>query len=183
MNRVRRKVNFDYMFSVEPRDLSGGLWSFRVRESSFPKAKETVVGAYGAQEEEIYQLIHIINKYTEASGQRINTDKSGLIFGRQVPIQRRVNIEEITGMNSWEDSGRYLGLPARWRRSKNKALEWIQEKILDKMQGWKEKLLNQAGKEVLIKAVIQAIPVYAMNIIKFSKSFCKRIEAAIARFW
>ncbi|XP_072074422.1 uncharacterized protein [Arachis hypogaea] len=108
----------------------------------------------GAQEEEIYQLIQIINKYTEASGQRINTNKSGLIFRRQVSIQRRMNIEEITGMASWDDPGRYLGLPPRWGRSKNKALEWIQEKMLDKMQGWKEKLLNQAGKEVLIKAVI-----------------------------
>ncbi|XP_025636412.1 uncharacterized mitochondrial protein AtMg00310-like [Arachis hypogaea] len=86
-------------------------------------------------------------------------------------------------MASWEDPGRYLGLPARWDRSKNKALEWIKEKILDKMQGWKEKLLNQAGKEVLIKAVIQAIPTYTMNVIKFSKSFCKSIEATIARFW
>ncbi|XP_025662107.1 uncharacterized mitochondrial protein AtMg00310-like [Arachis hypogaea] len=86
-------------------------------------------------------------------------------------------------MASWEDPGRYLGLLARWGRSKNKALEWIQEKILDKMQGWKEKLLNQVGKEVLIKAVIQAIPVYAMNIIKFPKSFSKKIESAIARFW
>ncbi|XP_016206345.1 uncharacterized protein LOC107646692 [Arachis ipaensis] len=137
----------------------------------------------GAQEEEIYQPIQILNKYTEASGQRINTEKSGLIFGNQVSIQKRVNIEEITGMASWEDLGRYLGLPARWGRSKNKALEWIKEKILDKMQGWKEKLLNQAGKEVLIKAVIQAIPTYAMNVIKFPKSFCKSIEAAIARFW
>ncbi|XP_057760557.1 uncharacterized protein LOC130980933 [Arachis stenosperma] len=70
----------------------------------------------GAQEDEIYQLIQIINKYTEASGQRINTEKSGLIFGSQVPIQSRVNIEEITGMASWEDPGRYLGLPARWGR-------------------------------------------------------------------
>ncbi|XP_025684704.1 uncharacterized protein [Arachis hypogaea] len=113
----------------------------------------------GAQEEEIYQLIQILNKYTEASGQRINTEKSGLIFRSHVSIQRRVNIEEITGMASWEEPGRYLGLPTRWGRSKNKALEWIQEKILDKMQGWKEKLLNQAGKEVLIKAVIQVIPV------------------------
>ncbi|XP_016192574.1 uncharacterized protein LOC107633463 [Arachis ipaensis] len=137
----------------------------------------------GAQEEEIYQLIQIINKYTEASGQRINTEKFGLIFGSQVSIQRRVNIEEITRMASWEEPGRYLGLPATWGRSKNKALEWIQEKILDKMQGWKEKLLNQAGKEVLIKAVIQAIPVYAMNIIKFLKSFHRKIESAIARFW
>ncbi|XP_016177831.1 uncharacterized protein LOC107620131 [Arachis ipaensis] len=135
------------------------------------------------QEDEIYQLIQIINKYTETSGQRINTEKSGLIFGRHVPIQSKVNTEEITGMASWEDPERYLGLPARWGRSKNKALEWIEEKILDKMQGWKEKLLNQAGKEVLIKAVIQAIPIYAMNVIKFPISFCKRIEAATARFW
>ncbi|RYQ79359.1 hypothetical protein Ahy_Scaffold6g108097 [Arachis hypogaea] len=85
-------------------------------------------------------------------------------------------------MASWEDPGRYLGLPARWKRSKNKTLEWIQEKILDKMQGWKEKLLNQVRKEVLIKTVIQAIPVYAINVIKFPKSFCKIIESAIARF-
>nr|XP_025669016.1 uncharacterized protein LOC112767341 [Arachis hypogaea] len=119
----------------------------------------------------------------EASGQRINTENSGLIFGSQVSIQRRVNIEEITEMASWEDPRRYLGLLARWGRSKNRALEWIKEKILDKMQGWKEKLLNQVGKEVLIKVVIQAILTYAMKVIKFPKSFCKRIEAAIARFW
>ncbi|RYR56166.1 hypothetical protein Ahy_A05g021937 [Arachis hypogaea] len=86
-------------------------------------------------------------------------------------------------MASWEDPGRYLGLPVTWGRSKNKALEWLKEKILDKMQGWKEKLLNQAGKEVLIKAVIQAIPTYAMNVIKFPKSFCKSIEATTAKFW
>ncbi|XP_020999491.2 uncharacterized protein LOC107489275 [Arachis duranensis] len=135
------------------------------------------------QEEEIYQLIQIINKYTEASGQRINTEKFGLIFGIQVSIQRRVNIKEITGMASWEEPGKYLGLPATWSRSKNKALEWIEEKIIDKMQGWKEKLLNQAGKEVLITAVIQVIPVYAMNIIKFLKYFCKKIESTIAKFW
>ncbi|XP_072078185.1 uncharacterized protein [Arachis hypogaea] len=125
----------------------------------------------GAQEEEIYQLIHILNIYTEASGQTINTEKFGLIFGSQVSIQMRVNIEEITGMATWEDPGKYLGLLASWGRSKNRALEWIKEKILDKMQGWKEKLLNQAGKEVLIKAVVQAIPTYAMNVIKFPKSF------------
>ena len=51
------------------------------------------------------------------------------------------------------------------------------------MNGWKEKLLNQAGKEVLIKAVIQAIPTYAMAVLKFPKQFCENIYVRVARFW
>lgn len=39
------------------------------------------------------------------------------------------------------------------------------------MDGWKERLLNQAGKKILIKAIIQAIPTYAMSILRFPKRF------------
>nr|XP_025679206.1 uncharacterized protein LOC112779177 [Arachis hypogaea] len=136
-----------------------------------------------AREEKIYNLILILNKYTEASGQMINLDKSGIIFGSQVPIQTRVNIEEIIGMKCWDNLGMYLGLPGIWGRSKIKALNWIEEKVMEKVEGWKEKLLNQARKEVLIKAVIQAIPSYAMSVIEFPKVFCQRLNARIARFW
>ncbi|RYR51488.1 hypothetical protein Ahy_A06g026507 isoform A [Arachis hypogaea] len=136
-----------------------------------------------AKEEEAYQIITVLNEYTEASGQRINLDKSSITFGHQVSIQTRVCIEEILNMSSWESPGKYLGLPAIWGRSLNRALSWIEERILNKLEGWKERLLNQAGKEILIKAVVQAIPSYAMNVIKFPKQFCKRINSRVARFW
>lgn len=32
------------------------------------------------------------------------------------------------------------------------------------MQGWKEKLLSQAGKEIMIKAVVQSIPTYSVSV-------------------
>ncbi|XP_030928675.1 uncharacterized protein LOC115954851 [Quercus lobata] len=51
------------------------------------------------------------------------------------------------------------------------------------MQGWKEKLLSQAGKEVMIKAVIQSIPTYSMSVFKLPISLCKDIEAMIRKFW
>ncbi|KAL4286077.1 hypothetical protein AHAS_Ahas19G0050100 [Arachis hypogaea] len=76
----------------------------------------------GAKEDEIYQLIQIINLYTSASGQVINLEKSGITFGNQIPIQTRVNIEEILNIPSWDNPGKYLGLPAQWERAKSKSL-------------------------------------------------------------
>ena len=51
------------------------------------------------------------------------------------------------------------------------------------MQGWKEKLLSLAGKEVMIKAVVQSILTYSMNVFKLPIGLCKDIEAMIRRFW
>lgn len=51
------------------------------------------------------------------------------------------------------------------------------------MQGWKGNLLNQEGKETLIKVVIQAIPTYVMSVVQLPKTLCASLSAAVARFW
>ena len=51
------------------------------------------------------------------------------------------------------------------------------------MQGWKEKLLSQVGKEIMIKAVIQSIPAYSMSVFKLPVSLCKDIEMMIRKLW
>ena len=52
-----------------------------------------------------------------------------------------------------------------------------------KLQGWKENLLSQAGKEVLIKSIIQAIPTYTMNCFKLPRGLIKELEVLIRKFW
>ena len=47
------------------------------------------------------------------------------------------------------------------------------------MQGWKEKLLSQARKEVMIKAVVQLIPTYSMSVFHLPFGLLKDIEAMI----
>jgi hypothetical protein len=52
-----------------------------------------------------------------------------------------------------------------------------------KLKGWKEKLLSQAEREILIKAVTQSIPTYAMSCFKLPIRLCQELEAMIRKFW
>jgi hypothetical protein len=47
------------------------------------------------------------------------------------------------------------------------------------LPGWQEKLLSKAGKEIMIKAVAQAIPIYAMSCFDLTKGLCDEISARI----
>ena len=53
---------------------------------------------------------------------------------------------------------------------------------MGKLDRWTKKLLSVAKKEVLIKAVIQAIPNYAILVLKFPKGFCEDLCVRLARF-
>lgn len=53
---------------------------------------------------------------------------------------------------------KYLGFPSFWAKSKSEAYIFIVEKALKKMQGWISKRLNQAGKETMLKSVLQSQP-------------------------
>lgn len=52
-----------------------------------------------------------------------------------------------------------------------------------KLQGWKEKLLSRAGKEVLLKVVIQSIPTYMMTLFFNPDGILDEINSLCARFW
>jgi hypothetical protein len=78
---------------------------------------------------------------------------------------------------------KYLGLPIYMRKSKVQTFSYIKDKVRKRIQGWKEKLLSRAGMDVLIKAVAQSIPTYAMSCFDLTKTLCDDIGMMIARFW
>ena len=92
-------------------------------------------------------------------------------------------IKAALGLQEIAHFEQYLGLPSLVGRRKKEGFNFIKEKIWHKLQGWEGKLLSQAGREVLIKAVIQAIPTYAMGRFKLPLGLCHEIETMIKKFW
>ena len=66
-----------------------------------------------------------------------------------------MNALGVSALRQYEE---YLGLPTLVGRNKKASFDHLKQRVWKKLQGWEGKLLSQFGREVLIKAVIQAIP-------------------------
>ncbi|GJS88481.1 ribonuclease H-like domain-containing protein [Tanacetum coccineum] len=112
----------------------------------------------GASEFEGCKLKSILDQYCKVSGQDINYEKSEISFSENVEQQARSRVTQSLSV---------LHL----------------DKIKKKLGGWKEKTLSIAGKEVLIKSVAQAMPMYVMNIFLLPETLIDDIHKALNLFW
>jgi hypothetical protein len=135
------------------------------------------------KETDAIELQHILDIYERCSGQMINRQKSAVLFSANTQQQQREEVIQTLGVHKETLNERYLGLPAHVGNSRKKVFAYLKERIWKKIQGWKEKFLSWAGKEVLIKAVAQAIPTYAMGCFDLTKTLCDEISTMICRYW
>jgi hypothetical protein len=86
-------------------------------------------------------------------------------------------------LKATEKYEKYLELPTLVGRSRLKAFKGIKDKVWARVNDWKVHFLSQAGKEMLIKVVIQAIPMYCMSVFQLPVSLCKELNSLMQRFW
>lgn len=125
----------------------------------------------------------VLEDYEKTSGQNLNKGKTSLFFSQNTKANARAQFLSVARVNSTQRYEKYLGLLALIGRSRVFSLLGVNGRICDKMQGWKEKFLSHAGKEVLLKAVVQAIATYTMSIFQLPKTLCNDINSMIAKFW
>jgi len=136
-----------------------------------------------AREADALFLKQMLRTYELASGQVINKDKSSVLFSPNTSNYTRQQMRAILSINQEAKSEKYLGLPVTVGRSRKKTFEYIKQRIWVRIQGWQEKLLSKAGKEILVKAVAQAIPTYAMSCFDLTKGLCDELNSIIGRYW
>ena len=128
-------------------------------------------------------LKDIFFKYESVSGQAINLSKSTITFGSKVRDDVKIRMRNVLGIHNEEGIGKYLGLPEQFGSKKSEMFAYIVDKVKKVEQGWKQKHLTHGGKEVLLKSIALAMPIFSMNIFRLPKKICDEIIAILARFW
>uniref|UniRef100_A0A803NJK8 Reverse transcriptase n=1 Tax=Cannabis sativa TaxID=3483 RepID=A0A803NJK8_CANSA len=78
---------------------------------------------------------------------------------------------------------KFLGNPIIWSKSTVKDFKFLKAKILSKIEGWRCKLLSQAGRATLIRTVAQSVPIYSMSSFLLPKVLCRELDQVIRKFW
>ncbi|XP_071920705.1 uncharacterized protein [Coffea arabica] len=136
-----------------------------------------------ANSKEASEITRILQIYELASGQKINIEKSAVLFSRNTSQANKQEVLQTLGNIQHVSQAKYLGLPMVIGRSKNSTFKFLKEKMIGKLQGWKGKMLSNAGKEVLLKLVALALPSYTMSVFKLPDGLCKALSNMMARFW
>ena len=125
----------------------------------------------------------MLQVYANASGQCINMEKSSVYFSSNTRGNHRDEIVSLLGVKEVERFGSYLGLPTLVGRAKYQTFSFLKDRVWKKLQGWKGNMLSKAGKEVLIKAIAQAIPTYTMGVFQLLVKWCDELNSLCAKFW
>ena len=131
---------------------------------------------------ECNKLKEILRIYESALGQKINTDKSSIFFSLNTSQELKDEILHILGPMNDSNHTKYLALPSIIGQLKKLIFVEIKEKVCKKLAGWKGKLFSLGGKEIIIKAVAQAISTYTMSCFLLPKSLCEDLVREMRSF-
>ena len=99
-----------------------------------------------------------LKEYERVSDQVVNYDKLEICFGRDVEDIGDEAMDVMLGVTKTKCHESYLGIATVVGCKKKDTFEFVRQKVWSKVKSWNGKVFYMAGREILIKGVLQAIP-------------------------
>ncbi|PKU80846.1 Putative ribonuclease H protein [Dendrobium catenatum] len=127
--------------------------------------------------------MQFLSTFQNMSGLAISKDKSSFIIAKSVN-QARINaIKSECGFNCVDFPIKYLGTPIYKGRKKKLIFEESFSMFQRKIATWHSNFLSFSGRLVLIKSVLNSIPIFIFHTLNPSMSICRRLERIINKFF
>ncbi|XP_019244346.1 PREDICTED: uncharacterized protein LOC109224216 [Nicotiana attenuata] len=128
-------------------------------------------------------IMQVLSTYEAASGQLINKAKSAAYMHHLTNETVFSKVERVSGIRRQEFPFTYLGYPIFYARRKMEYYNGLINKVLDKLQSWKGKMLSIGGKAVLISHVIQSMPIHLLSAVNAPAFVINKLHKLMARFF
>ena len=125
----------------------------------------------------------LLNAYTSATGQLINPEKCSILSLDKRMQSVADEVKHTLDINQQVFEPKYLGLPVPEGRMHKGNFEIIQDRLRKKLIDWSEQYVSSGNKEILIKAVAQALPTYVISVFKLPASVCDELTRMIRQYW
>jgi hypothetical protein len=161
--------------NVELGTIQGWRWGRDLPSQSHLQFVDDTALMGMATVSEATSLRQLLDVYLEASGQRINEDKSSIFFfNTPVPIQRR--IANILRFQIGTLPCMYLGIPISVRHLPRGSWQNIIDKFWMTVNHWTHRWLSFAGQVQLLKSFVQALPTYRCMLQVAPVGFLKELD-------
>lgn len=108
-------------------------------------------------------LREVLDTLCGLSGQKVNEEKSRLIFSHNTPSQHKIQFQDLINVKESSSLGLYLGLPLSHKKPTRSSIQFVVEKVRKKLANWKASCLSRAGRLCLIRSTLNTIPNYYMQ--------------------
>ncbi|XP_026451504.1 uncharacterized protein LOC113351785 [Papaver somniferum] len=132
---------------------------------------------------QMQHLQQIIPIFSEASGQVINMQKSTIFFGKHTSSAHKTSITGILNMKQMGLGEKYLGIPLLLHRSRQQNCRGILDNMNNRLQGWHNKIVNQAGRTTQVNVVLSTMGMYQMQLFKLPESTIQQMYKIQRHYW
>uniref|UniRef100_A0A803Q9D0 Reverse transcriptase domain-containing protein n=1 Tax=Cannabis sativa TaxID=3483 RepID=A0A803Q9D0_CANSA len=132
---------------------------------------------------EAQAFMECLQTYCAWSGQAVNLRKSTVFFSKGVPRNRINDITSLLGMCKMKNDASYLGIPLFRSKKRSNDMQYLVQRVLSRIEGWKSRLLSKAGRTCLVQSVRTSIPLYVATSEVIPSGIANKMEQGLRKFW
>ena len=135
-----------------------------------------------AEMDYLWRIRNVLLNFQAFSGLVVNFHKSGLIaIGKEEEWSQQA--ANLLGCTLVQLPMMYLGISLGANMRKKASWQCIIDKIQQRLQNWKSSCLSRAGRLVLVKAVLNSLPIYYLSLFRMPRVWLRKSLACKENFY